>query len=124
MGRQDIHGGEGAIRRLSENRELIGLACEEQEQVELELINEGRLAIVKRGAVRLEAVARLFWRAVEKAASDGDLVRLERYVKRFGWLQSASLRAWREVREEEKALGGAFGAADVLEVLHGEKQGQ
>ncbi len=29
------------------------------------------------------------------------VLKLDRYVKRFGWLAGASLRAWAQVKEEE-----------------------
>ena len=112
-----IHGGEGAVRRVSEGRELVGIARQAELDVYDELVNEGRQAIVTRNAARLQACADLFWNAVQKAAQDGDLDRLDHFVSRFGWLSSASLRAWVQVKEEERNPGRPIDVQTVLNAV-------
>lgn len=95
------HGGAKAVKQLSTGQPLTGPAAEVQEQVQTELAEAGRAAIVREGAIRLEAVARLYFNAVVDAAEKGDLAKLDTYVKRFGWLQSSALRGWAQVKQEE-----------------------
>lgn len=97
-----IHGGEGAIKRLGAGLEYVGLAHEVELAVIAELETDGRAAIVTRNARRLQAACDLFWNAVTKAAQDGDLEKLDRYVARFGWLAQAALRAWAQVKQEQR----------------------
>lgn len=96
------HGGEGAIRRISEGKPFLGLAADEQRAVENQEQNEGRAALVKMNAIRLQTALNLYWLAVEKAAADGDLPGFDRYVARYGWLAGVTLRAWAEVAKEAK----------------------
>ena len=111
------HGGEGAVRRVTEGRELVGIAKQAELDVYAELETEGRQAIVRRNAARLQACADLFWNAVQKAAQDGDLEKLDHYVGRFGWLSSASLRAWVQVKGEEERPGTPVDVQTVLETI-------
>ena len=100
------HGGAGAVRRLQENRSFVGLAAQEEQAVKEELETGGRAELVIEAATRLHTCMRLYWNAVCTAADAGDLDKLDTYAKRFGWLATSALRAWREVREEAKAAGG------------------
>jgi sigma54-dependent transcription regulator len=79
-----------------------------------ELEIDGRQAIVRRNAARLQAATDLFWNAVQKAAQDNDLDRLDHYVSRFGWLAGASLRAWAQVKIEEERPGTPVDVQAVL----------
>ena len=98
------HGGEAALTELKNDKALTGLAAEVEAQVRAELETVGRKEIVTNAAIRLEAVARLYWNALVQAAEANDVKRLDTYVKRFGWLQTAALRAWGQVaQEQEKA---------------------
>lgn len=112
----DACGGEGALRRLADGAPFVGLAHDAELAVTAELETEGRAAIVRRAAVRLESVARLFYAAVEKASSEGDLEKLDRYAQRYGWLQASALRAWAQVKSEQHD-GGRLDAAHVLNAI-------
>jgi hypothetical protein len=114
VGFQADHGGEGATRRIREGKELIGIARQAELDVYAELEIDGRQAIVRRNAARLQAATDLFWNAVQKAAQDNDLDRLDHYVSRFGWLAGASLRAWAQVKIEEERPGTPVDVQAVL----------
>jgi hypothetical protein len=112
------HGGEGAIRRVAENKEFIGLAREEQWAVEGEFQDAGQAALVRKNAMRLQTGLNLYWNAVEKAAADGDLAAFDRYIARYGWLSGVTLRAWAQVaQDEQKAARRGAGVIDVLAAM-------
>jgi hypothetical protein len=96
------HGGEGAIRRISEGKPLIGMAHDMELTVKDDLETKGRAALVVQTAIRLQAAAELYWNAVSKAAQDGNIDALDRYIARYGWLAGVSLRAWAQVKQESK----------------------
>ncbi|MDD5189918.1 MAG: hypothetical protein PHE50_02615 [Dehalococcoidales bacterium] len=114
------HGGEGAIKRIQAQKPLIGLAAHELESVKNDLEIKGISDMVRADAIRLQAVCNLFWDAVSKAAQEGDIPALDRYVARFGWLSGVTLRAWAQVQQNEKdaAKGGAH-IVDVLNAMEG-----
>lgn len=109
------YGGEGAIRRISEGKPLIGIAAEEEKAVTADLVDAGVSELIRRDAIRLQTAANLYWNAVQKAAQDGDITALDRYVARFGWLSGVTLRAWAQVIADEK--DAAKGQASLVEVL-------
>ena len=112
------HGGYGAALKLTKGEPLVGLAREAELAVYAEVETQGRRAVVVRNAARLQAACDLFWNAVSKSAQDGDLQALDRYIARFGWLASASLRAWAQVKTESQADDGPS-AAQVLDSMRG-----
>ena len=118
------YGGEGAIKRISEGKPLLGIAAEEEKAVTAELADKGVSDIVRADAVKLQAAANLYWNAVMKAAQDGDINALDRYVARFGWIQGVTLRAWMQVRndEKDKAKGGVP-IVDVLAAMDAAREG-
>ena len=97
------HGGAGAVERMRQGQPFPADSLARQAELEVydELETSGRYALTVRNAARLQACCDLYWAAVSKAAEDGDLEALDRYVKRFGWLAGSSLRAWAQVRSEE-----------------------
>ena len=107
------HGGEGALKRIQEGKPFIGLASEEEQRIIAEYELTGRLELEKQTAVRLQTVQNLYWDAINKAAQDGDLITLDRYVARFGWLAGCSLRAWDQVGKGEKKLN----KKSIIEIL-------
>lgn len=113
-----VHGGDAALTHIKAGAELTGPARDAELAVYTELANEGRPAIVTRTAVRLQAACDLFWAALVDAGERGDLQALDRYVARFGWLAGASLRAWTQVRDEEK---NAPDGLDYERILEGQK---
>ncbi len=96
-----IHGGAGAVRAIQKGEPFKGLAAKTEQEVKAEFYEAGRASMVEEQAVRLHTAARLYWNAVQKAADEGDLEKLDSYIARFGWLAGASLRAWEQVRKEE-----------------------
>lgn len=115
------HGGAGAVRRIQEGKPLIGLAAETEAQVKEDLAAAGREELVIEAATRLHTCMRLYWGAVQTAADAGDLEGLDRYCKRFGWLATSALRAWREVRAEAEAAG-TDKALDYEEMLAAQRE--
>ncbi len=113
------HGGEGAIRRISEGKPFLGLAADEQKAIEAELQASGQAEIVKGDAIRLQTAANLYWNAVMKAAQDGDIAALDRYVARYGWLSGVTLRAWQQVAANDKAA--AHNGPSVIDVIQAMK---
>jgi hypothetical protein len=112
------HGGEGAIKRIAEGKEFIGLAAEEQKAVETEFQGAGQSALVVKNAIRLQTALNLYWGAVQKAAQDGDLAAFDRYIARYGWLAGVTLRALAQVaQDEQKAARRGEGIVDVLAAM-------
>jgi tRNA U34 5-carboxymethylaminomethyl modifying enzyme MnmG/GidA len=108
------HGGEAALAELKADKALTGLAAEVEAQVRAELETVGRAEIVTNAAIRLETVARLYWNALQQAAEANDVKRLDTYVKRFGWLQTAALRAWQQVAQEQANVPNALDYEQII----------
>jgi len=111
------HGGEGAVKAIQHGKPFQGLAAQEEENVAADLEAQGRAAMVEEQATRLHTAARLYWAAVQKAADSGDLQKLDAYIARFGWLASASLRAWEQVRKEDAARPKALDYDQLVKEL-------
>ena len=112
------HGAEAAVKAIQHGTEHVGLAREAELAVVAELETVGRAAVVVRNATRLQAAADLYWGAVSKAAQEGDLEALDKYVARYGWLAGCSLRAWAEVKKDDKAAG-----PNLIDLLGGGEDG-
>jgi len=102
------HGGESAVKAIQRGEPFKGLAASEERSVKAELANSGRAEMVRQEAVRLKTACNLYWGAVCKSADDGDIEALDKYVKRYGWLASATLRAWAQLgdAEDQERAGG------------------
>ena len=96
------HGGESAIRSIQKGEPLHGLAAETEQAVSTELELRGSYSMIEKNAVRLQTACELYWGAIMKAAETGDLQLLDHYIARYGWLASVSLRAWAQVRQEQR----------------------
>ncbi len=107
-------GAEAAVRALSRGEPFTGLAARELCEVIQTFEDEGRLEIMKHNAYRGQATANLFWQAIQKAADEGDLQRLDEYVKRFGWLLGVVTRLWQAEAIEEKAAKGNSTEVDAI----------
>lgn len=114
-----LHGGEGAIKRLHSGEPFIGIARDAELQVINDLEEKGRPALVVQNATRLQAACDLFWNAVSKAAQDGNIDAIDKYIARFGWLAGVSLRAWLQVAGDEKDTRRGASVIDVLQSLKG-----
>jgi len=110
------HGGAAAVKAIQDGEPLTGPARDAELQVYETLETSGRYSLVRRTAARLQAACDLYWGAVSKAAENGDLKKLDSYIARFGWLAGCSLRAWAQVKEEEKGAAGAM-VADYEEII-------
>lgn len=99
------HGGEAAVSAISKNVPFKGVAKEAQERVESQLSLVGSLGVEKDLMTRLVTATNLYWDAINKAAQEGDLIALDRYIQRFGWLATSSLRALKQVADHEKERG-------------------
>jgi hypothetical protein len=106
------HGGAAAERALSTGDDFTGLARETEKQVTAELEAEGIEALVRRDAIRLQTVSDLYYQAILGAA---DMDRLDVLVKRWGWIQASTLRAWQQVHELEKKQS----KRDITDLLGG-----
>ena len=116
------HGGAAAVKALQQERPFAGLAQAEETAVIAELAAQGRGAIVEKNAVRLQTCANLYYNAFIKAIEEGKLDQAEQYIKIYGWLVGASLRAWAQVKDEEsKQPNKLMDAAikNAQEIIHG-----
>ena len=100
------HGGEGAIRRISEGKPFLGIALDQQRAVTERLETEGLEVIVQENAIRLQTATDLYYQAVLKAAQDGDTGAFDRFIARYGWIAGVTLRAWAQVKQDRKGKGG------------------
>lgn len=96
-----LHGGGAARQALSKDTEFTGLARQVELNVRDELEVKGRVSIVTRAAVRLQAASDLYWSALVDAGERGDDKAINSYAKTFGWLQSKALGAWQQLRVEQ-----------------------
>ncbi len=112
-----VHGGAGAVRRIYEGRELIGIAKQAEEEVRAEYEKDGRTAIVKRDAFRLQACADMYFNAVQFASKQGDLECLDHYVDQFARLTDKSLRAWAMLKAEEERPSSPVTVQAVLDAV-------
>jgi tRNA U55 pseudouridine synthase TruB len=107
------HGGAAAVKAIQKGEPLRGPARQAELAVYEELETEGRYHVVRRDAARLQAAADCYWGALnrlmnmaeQRGVTDAAIIKLTNAVKTFGWLTSAALRAWEQVRREEPAAG-------------------
>lgn len=109
----ETYGGMGAIRRLERGQPLTGLAAQAEIEVETQLDAGGIPAILQRNAIRVQAVADLFYGALLTAAQEGKLDKLAEYAQRFAWLSGVALRQWQALGMETKGKS----PASVLDVM-------
>jgi hypothetical protein len=101
LGKQNAikHGGDGAIKRLSDSQPFLGVAHETELTVTGELEREGLINVYKKRAIRLQTVADLFYQAILGATT---LEKLDSLVQRYGWLQNSALRALLVIQDLER----------------------
>ena len=97
-----IHGGAGALKRLRQGQDFIGIAHDTQERIKAELIASGPGELIRRDATGLQTCTDLYFDAIIAAFEKGELDKANGYIKVYGWLVSSSLRAWLEVRRIDK----------------------
>jgi hypothetical protein len=101
------HDGEGAINAIQAGKSFTGLALEAQKDVETRLELEGRAAVMKSTAVRVQACVELYWNAIAALRQDGgnlNLVKLDTYIQRLGWLAGVAMRSWDLVGKTESKI--------------------
>jgi hypothetical protein len=94
------HGGAAARKALTTQAEFTGPARQAELAVRDELYVNGRLSVVERAAVRLQAASDLYWGALCDAGERGDVKSVNSHAKTFGWLQSKALAAWQQLKLE------------------------
>jgi hypothetical protein len=104
-----INGAGTAEVALTKGLELRDAAAIVARNVEQELETDGAGALARRSAVRLQAVADMYFQLIEGTQDAG---RLDVLVKRWGWIQNSAMRAWQAVAAMEKKAG--HGDADEI----------
>jgi hypothetical protein len=112
------HGGASAEKALAQGEPFRHMAAIEQQVVTKDLEDLGTVEMLRTGAVRLETVARLYWAAICQATETRDIEMLDRYAKRFGWLQNSAIRAWERLNLAQKSQDHTVIDA-ALEVTNG-----
>ena len=115
------HGGEGAIRRISQGQPFLGVALDQEQAVTKRLEVEGLESIVQENAIRLQTATDLYYSAVLKAAQDGDTEAFDRFIARYGWIAGVTLRAWAQVKADRKGKGGRL--SEVLDAYSRAQEG-
>ena len=110
------HGAGAGEVAITKGADFSGMAQEEQARVMAELEMEGIDAIMRRDAIRYQTVSDLYFAAILGCT---DIERLDMYVRRWGWITGHAMRAWRDVKDAEKAAG----VKDVTEVLKALRSG-
>lgn len=108
------HGGESAIKRIRAGLPLVGLAREELDSVTDKMNTEGIPALEEETALELHSIKRLFYKAALAALEREDMKAFDLYCQRFGWLASASLRAWAQVAQSRRNQGQALDYEQIL----------
>lgn len=99
MGDAAVHGGAGALKAREQGRPFAGLAAERAHEIGLQLATSGPDEFIRQNAISLQTVADLYLDAIKKASEANDQVKIDSYVKVWGWIASSALRAWLEVRK-------------------------
>ncbi len=103
------HGAGAAERALTTGEPLKDQAALVEQNVENELAQDGVDTLLKRGAIRLQAVADMYFAAM---LTTQDLGRLDQLAARWGWLQNSAYRAWTALKQ-----GNAKGKHDAARVI-------
>jgi len=118
LGDATQHGGAGALKAREQGHPFAGLAAIRAQEIGLQLEQTGPDAFIKQNAVSLQTISDLYLDAIKKASENGDQVKIDSYVKVWGWLVSSALRAMLEVRKlESERAKGKVTAYDVLQSL-------
>lgn len=108
------HGGAAARKALTTGADFIGPARLAELAVRDELQVNGRLSVVERAAIRLQAAADLYWGALCDAGERDDVKAVNSHAKSFGWLQSKALAAWQQLKQEQDKIPDALDYEDLL----------
>lgn len=109
-----IHGGRGAIKRISQGKELVGLAAEAQSQVQARVADHGIDGELRRNAERWQAATDLYYNALMAALQSGDVERATGLLAKWGWGTNSAIRAWTAVKQTEKTKDNTGKIIDSL----------
>lgn len=112
------HGGRAAQEALAKGEPFTGLAADTEEQITQLFEEVGRVELIKRGAIRLETVAELYYNAFKAAAEANEIEKLDNYANRFRQLQQAALSAWSQVGQEEAKEPNTLNYEDIVKNEH------
>ena len=116
------HGGAAACVALTKGTPLSGLAGVIEDQVAREIELDGLHEMRRVRLIRKQAVADLYYGLYLGALEDGDVVKADGYVRRYGWLDGAAHREamqLADVETEQNADVLDAAIADAGEVLDG-----
>ena len=108
------HGAASAEKALTSGDNLSGLALEAAEAVQGELQDVGAVGMLRRDAIRFEAVASLLYARILACTNPAEL---DTVVKRWGWIQAHAVRSWQGVVQQERDKDRGMTAADVLDAI-------
>jgi len=111
------HGGEGALKAIQHGRPFVGLVADVERAVREQLYEEGYLGMLEEIAVELHTVKKLFYAAVKKAASEGDLPQMDTFTKRYGWLANSAGRAWQNYVQARALSNRTMSYDDLVQEL-------
>ena len=107
-----VHGGRRAITALGQGEPLRGVAAELAADVAAELAADGTVATMWQTAIDHLAVARLYLGLI---LAETDVIVLDTWIKRFGWLNSKAFNMLRDLAKMEQGVGG--GVVDYEAIL-------
>jgi hypothetical protein len=109
---KEIHGGASARDKLSTGQAFTGIARIAQEDVEVQLANEGAEAMLELNAIRLQTVSQLYFTAITQAADSKDNAAMTTAIKTWAWVTNSATRAW-EASLKAKKLSKRDGIVDA-----------
>jgi predicted TIM-barrel fold metal-dependent hydrolase len=113
-----VHGGRGALKRVQQGKEFVGLAKIAQDEVTDRLEAEGIEGELRRDAERLQVVSDLYYNALIKALQDGELDRATEYLSKWGWITNSAVRSW-QVAMKLQPKDKAGDVTKILETYRG-----
>ena len=109
-----VHGGRGAIKRIQEGKELVGLAAEAQAEVQARVQDHGVDGELRRDAERWQAATDLYYNALMAALQKGDIEQATGLFAKWGWGNNSAIRAWSIVKQSEKTRDNTGKIIDAL----------
>ena len=108
------HGGAGALKRIVQGSEFIGLAAEAQKEVQARVQDHGIDGELRRNAERWQAATDLYYNALMAALQGGDVERATGLLAKWGWGTNSAIRAWTVVKQSEKTKDNTGKVIDAL----------
>ena len=108
------HGAASAEKALTTGDNLSGLALEAAENVQGELQDVGAVGMLRRDAIRFEAVASLLYARILACTNPAEL---DSAVKRWGWIQAHAVRSWQGVVQQERDKDKGLTPGDIINAI-------